>query len=83
METLHKKKSSDYSRISSSSIVLITFSGLYFFLIRNYESYKQLLRLLGRVVSSVSRPIPAQDNTNRLNAEIRGLSGIRTHDPSV
>jgi hypothetical protein len=31
----------------------------------------------------VARPLPTQDNTNRINANIHALSGIRTHDLSV
>jgi hypothetical protein len=33
----------------------------------------------------VARPLPTQDNTNRINAntDIHALSGIRTHNPSV
>jgi hypothetical protein len=31
----------------------------------------------------VARPLPTQDNANRINANIHALNGIRTHDPSV
>jgi hypothetical protein len=31
----------------------------------------------------VTRPLPTQDNTNRINANIHTSSGIRAHDPSV
>jgi hypothetical protein len=31
----------------------------------------------------VARPLPTQDNTNRINADIHALSGLQTHDPSV
>jgi hypothetical protein len=31
----------------------------------------------------VARPLHTQDNTNRINAGIHALSGIRNHDPSV
>jgi hypothetical protein len=31
----------------------------------------------------VARPLPTQDSTNRINADIHALSGFRTHDSSV
>jgi hypothetical protein len=31
----------------------------------------------------VARHLPTQNNTNRINADMHALSGIRTHDPSV
>jgi hypothetical protein len=34
-------------------------------LILTYESYRQLVRFLGRGISPVERPLPTQDNTSR------------------
>jgi hypothetical protein len=31
----------------------------------------------------IARPLPIQDNTNRIKADIRDLGGVRSHDPSV
>jgi hypothetical protein len=46
---------------------------------------RQLVGLLGRVISPVARPLPTQDNTNIEEAriDIHASSAIRTHDPSV
>jgi hypothetical protein len=54
-------------------------------LILNYVSYIHLVRVLGRVVSPVLRPLPTQDNTNTKErwTEIHSSSWIRTQDPSV
>jgi hypothetical protein len=54
-------------------------------LIWNYGTYRQLVGFLGRVISSVARPLPTRDNKNteETRAHIYALSGIRTHDPSV
>jgi hypothetical protein len=47
--------------------------------------YKELVGPLGRVISPVVRPLPAQDHTNteETRTDIHASSGIRTHDPSV
>jgi hypothetical protein len=54
-------------------------------LIWNYGSYTQLVELLGRVISPVTRPLPKQDNTNKeeTRTDIHASSEIPTHDPSV
>jgi hypothetical protein len=54
-------------------------------LIWNYDSYRQSVGLLGRVISPVARPLPTQDNTNteETRTNIHASSEIRTHDPSV
>jgi hypothetical protein len=46
---------------------------------------RQLVGLLGRVISPVARPLPTQDNTNteEKRTDIHASSGIRTHDSSV
>jgi hypothetical protein len=46
---------------------------------------RQLVGLLGRAISPVTRPLPTQDNTNteEKRTDIHASSGIRTHDPSV
>jgi hypothetical protein len=51
----------------------------------NYGSYRQLVGLLGRVISPVARLLPTQDNTNteETQTDMHTSSGIRTHDPSV
>jgi hypothetical protein len=43
---------------------------------------RQSIGLLGRD-QPVARPLPTQDNTNTVNADIHALSGIRTHDSSA
>jgi hypothetical protein len=50
-----------------------------------YRSYRQLVRLLGRVISPVARALSTQDNTNAEETwtDIHASSEIRTHDPSV
>jgi hypothetical protein len=44
-----------------------------------------LVRLLGRGISLIARPLPMRDNTNteKMRTDIHASSGIRTHDPSV
>jgi hypothetical protein len=72
--------------VSSSSAFRIKPSGLFpSELIWNCASYRQLVGLLGRVISPVARPLPIQDSTNteETRTDIYASSGIRTHDPSV
>jgi hypothetical protein len=53
-------------------------------LIWNNGSYRQLVKLLGRVISPVSRPLPTQDrNAEETQTGIHVSGGIRTHDPIV
>jgi hypothetical protein len=54
-------------------------------LLRNYWSYRQMVGLLGQVISPAARPPPIRDipNTEETRADIHAQSGIRTHDPSV
>jgi hypothetical protein len=49
-------------------------------LIWKYGSHRQLVELLGRVISSVARPLPTQDNTNikETRTYITASSGIGT-----
>jgi hypothetical protein len=51
----------------------------------NYELYRQLVGLLGRVMSPVARPLPRQRNTNteESRTHIHASSVIRTHGPRV
>jgi hypothetical protein len=51
----------------------------------NCGSYRQLVGLLGRMISPVARPLPTQDNTNteETRTDIHASTGIRTHDHSV
>jgi hypothetical protein len=49
-------------------------------LIWNCGSYREVVGLLGRLISPVAKPLPTQDN---INADIHASSGIRTPDPSV
>jgi hypothetical protein len=50
-----------------------------------YGSYRQIVGLLGRMMSPVASPLSAQDNINTQTtlADIHTSKGIRTHDPSV
>jgi hypothetical protein len=69
-----------------SSILHIRPSGLFpSDFISYYGSYRELVRLLGHVISPISRPLLTQDNTNTkgLRRDIPASSGIRTHDPTV
>jgi hypothetical protein len=51
----------------------------------NYGSYRQSVRLLGRGISPVARPLPTQGNINtqETRTDSHAPSGIRTHDSSV
>jgi hypothetical protein len=51
----------------------------------NCESYRQSVRPNGRVISSVARPLPLQDDTNKEETEtdIHVTKGIQSRDPSV
>jgi hypothetical protein len=48
-----------------------------------YGTYRQLVQLLGRVISPVATSLNTQENTHGRNADIHASSGIRTHDPSI
>jgi hypothetical protein len=54
-------------------------------LILNYTFYRQLVRLLGRGISPLERPLPTQDNTSTeyTHTDIPDSSGIRTLDPNI
>jgi hypothetical protein len=48
------------------------------------QSHIQSVRLLGRGISpSQSRYLHTEQHKHKINSDIRALSGIRTHDPSV
>jgi hypothetical protein len=51
----------------------------------NYGSYRQLVGLLGRVISPIARPLPTQHkmNTEETRTDSHATNGIRIHDPSV
>jgi hypothetical protein len=46
--------------------------------------YRQLVGLLGPVISPVARPLPTQvKTTEEMRTDIDASSGIRTHDHNV
>jgi hypothetical protein len=51
----------------------------------NFGSYRQSVGLLGRVISSVARTLPVQDNTNgeETRTDIHATDRFQPRDPSV
>jgi hypothetical protein len=65
--------------------VLDTLSSLPSELTWNCGSYKQLIRLLGLVITPNANPLSTQDNINteEKRTDIQASNGIRTYNPSV